>query len=162
MHDALCWWNERRLYVREHFYYKRMCPSSYKGSHKHYSDVIMSAMASQITSLTMVYSTVYLGADQKTSKLRATGLYEGNSPMTGEFPAQRASNAEKVFNWWRHHEICLKADIHTDVHDVEEAQHLVDPGVVTCRLAAGSWLAACEAVYLFLGSSGRGPGEVYT
>ena len=30
----------------------------------HYSDVIMSAIASQITSLTIVYSTVYLSADQ--------------------------------------------------------------------------------------------------
>ena len=31
----------------------------------HYNDVIMSAMASQITSLTIVYSTVYPGADQR-------------------------------------------------------------------------------------------------
>ena len=31
---------------------------------------------------------------KKTSKLCVTGLYEGNSPVTGEFPAQRASNAE--------------------------------------------------------------------
>ena len=30
----------------------------------------------------------------KTSKLCVTGLCEGNSPVTGEFPAQRASNAE--------------------------------------------------------------------
>ena len=30
----------------------------------------------------------------KTSKLRVTGLCEGNSPVTSEFPAQRASNAE--------------------------------------------------------------------
>ena len=30
----------------------------------------------------------------KTSKLRATGLCAGNSPVTGEFPEQRASNAE--------------------------------------------------------------------
>ena len=30
----------------------------------HYSDVIMGAIASQITSLTSVYSTVYLDADQ--------------------------------------------------------------------------------------------------
>ena len=30
----------------------------------HYDDVIMGAMASQITSLTIVYSTVYSGADQ--------------------------------------------------------------------------------------------------
>ena len=33
---------------------------------------------------------------KKTSKLRVTGLCEGNSPVTGEFPAQRASNAENV------------------------------------------------------------------
>ena len=32
---------------------------------QHYSDVIMSTVASQITSLTIVYSTVYLGADQR-------------------------------------------------------------------------------------------------
>ena len=31
----------------------------------HYCDVIMGAMASQITSLTIVYSTVYSGADQR-------------------------------------------------------------------------------------------------
>ena len=30
----------------------------------HYDDVIMGAIASQITSLTIAYSTVYLGADQ--------------------------------------------------------------------------------------------------
>ena len=31
---------------------------------------------------------------KKTSKLCVTGLCEGNSPVAGEFPAQRASNAE--------------------------------------------------------------------
>ena len=31
----------------------------------HYTDVIMTTMASQITSLTVVYSTVYSGADQR-------------------------------------------------------------------------------------------------
>ena len=31
---------------------------------------------------------------KKTSKLRVTGLYEWNSPVTGEFPAPMASNAE--------------------------------------------------------------------
>ena len=39
----------------------------------------------------------------KTVKLRVTGLCTGNSPGTGEFPAQRASNAENVSTWWRHH-----------------------------------------------------------
>ena len=40
---------------------------------------------------------------KKTSKLRVTGLCAGNSPETGEFPAQKASNAEIVSIWWRHH-----------------------------------------------------------
>ena len=41
---------------------------------------------------------------KKTSKSRVTGLCVGNSPRTGEFPAQMASNAENVTIWWRHHE----------------------------------------------------------
>ena len=40
---------------------------------------------------------------KKTSKLRVTGLCVGNSPGTGEFPAQMASNAENVSIWWRLH-----------------------------------------------------------
>ena len=39
---------------------------------------------------------------KKTSKLRVTGLCAGNSPVIGEFPEQRASNAENVSIWWRH------------------------------------------------------------
>ena len=42
---------------------------------------------------------------KKTSKLRVTGLCVGNSPGTGEFPAQMVSNAENVSIWWRHHDI---------------------------------------------------------
>ena len=60
----------------------------------HYSDVIMDAMASQIISLTIIYSTVYLGTDKKTS-------------VTGKFPAQRASHVENVSIWWCHHDILL-------------------------------------------------------
>ena len=65
----------------------------------HYNDVTMGSIASQITSITIVYSAVY----KKTSELSVTGLCHGNSPGTGEFPAQMASNAENVFIWWRHH-----------------------------------------------------------
>ena len=39
---------------------------------------------------------------KKTSKLRVTGLCVRNSPVTGEFLAQRASNTENVSIWWRH------------------------------------------------------------
>ena len=70
---------------------------SYSVKTNHYNDAIMSTMASQISSHAIVYSTVYSDAEkQKTSKLRVTGLCEGNSPMTGEFPTQMASNAENI------------------------------------------------------------------
>ena len=66
----------------------------------------MSARASQITNLTIVYSTVYSRArSMETSKLRISGLCAGNSPVTGEFPAQRSSNAKNASIWWRH-QVC--------------------------------------------------------
>ena len=63
----------------------------------HYSEVILGAIASQITSLTIVYSIVYSRhRSKKTSKLRVTGLCTGKSIETGEFPAQMVSKVEKV------------------------------------------------------------------
>ena len=53
----------------------------------------MGAMASQITSLTIVYSK----SNIKTPR-------HWPSPVTGEFPAQMASDAENVSIWWRHHD----------------------------------------------------------
>ena len=65
----------------------------------------MGMMASQITRLTIVYSTHLFGHRSKqTSKLRVTGLCLVNSPGAGEFPTQVASNMENVSIWWRHHE----------------------------------------------------------
>ena len=46
---------------------------------------------------------LYRRRPKKTSKLRVTGLCVENSSVTGEFPAQRASNAENVTIWWRCH-----------------------------------------------------------
>ena len=70
----------------------------------------MDTMASQITSRTIVYPTVYSGADQRKHQSSASlafvwGIHRcvGNSPVTGEFPAQMASNAESASIWWRHH-----------------------------------------------------------
>ena len=45
----------------------------------------------------------FIADQKKTSKLRVTGLCVGNSPGTGEFPAQMASHAENVSIWLRHH-----------------------------------------------------------
>ena len=66
----------------------------------HYDDVIMGAISSLITSLTIVYSTVYSDADQTKHQSSASlafawGIHRG--------PAQMASNAENVSIWWRHH-----------------------------------------------------------
>ena len=64
----------------------------------------MGAMASQITSHSIVYPIVYPDINQrKHQKLRVTGLFAENSSVTGEFLEQMASNAENVSIWWRYH-----------------------------------------------------------
>ena len=50
---------------------------------------------------------------KKTSNSRVTGLCAGNSPVTGEFPAQMASNAEKVSIWCRYHDMYRRPDLQT-------------------------------------------------
>ena len=71
---------------------------------------------------------------KKISKLRVTGLCVGNSPRTGEFPPQMASNAENVFIWWRHHEI------------------------VECRLRTNTEFQSCLVLFLdALVMAGAGP-----
>ena len=50
---------------------------------------------------------LYRRRSKKISKLCVTGLCAGNSPVTSEFPAQMARNAENVSIWWRHHDRCL-------------------------------------------------------
>ena len=62
----------------------------------------MITIASQITSLTIDYSSVYSGADQRKHQSSASLAFVRGIP--GEFPAQMASNAENVSIWWRHHE----------------------------------------------------------
>ena len=70
----------------------------------HYSDVIMIVRASQITSLTMVYSTVYSAVDQRKHKssaslviVRRIHRWPGNSLHKG--PVMR----KIVSIWWHHH-----------------------------------------------------------
>ena len=72
----------------------------------------MGTMASQITSLAIVYSMGKVKhRSKKTSKLRVTGLCAWDPPVTGEFPAQRASYAENVSIWWHHHDMWKKVTI---------------------------------------------------
>ena len=68
----------------------------------------MGVIASQITSLMIVYSTVYSDADQRKHQSSVSlAFVRGIHRDTVEFPAQMASNAENVSIWWRHHEIFL-------------------------------------------------------
>ena len=55
---------------------------------------------------------------KKTSKLHVIGLCAGNSPGTGEFPAQMASNAENVSIWWRHHGSPQEGQAHIQSFDL--------------------------------------------
>ena len=72
----------------------------------------MGTMAPQITSLTNVYSTVYSGADQRKHQSSASLAFVWvNSPVTGEFPIQGASNAENISIWW-HHVVVLVLEQH--------------------------------------------------
>ena len=65
----------------------------------HYNDVTMGAMASQINSLTIVYSSVYSSADQ--------GRHQSSGSLAFVWGihqwSENSSNAENVSIWWRHH-----------------------------------------------------------
>ena len=66
----------------------------------------MSAIASRITGVSIFYWTVCSGVDQR--KHQSFGLLafvRGNSSVTGDFPAQQASNVENLSISWRHHNL---------------------------------------------------------
>ena len=74
----------------------------------HYNDVIMSTMASQITGVSIVYLTVSSGADQiRHQSFASLALLWGIHRCQENFHAQRASNAENVSIWWRHHQVAI-------------------------------------------------------
>ena len=77
----------------------------------HYGDAIMDTMASQITSLTIVYSTVYSGADQRRHQSSASlafmrGIHRGPVNSPHKWPVTR-----KTFRW-RHHVVPTRFEMH--------------------------------------------------
>ena len=64
----------------------------------HYCDVMMRAIASQITSVSIVCSTICSDADQRKHQSSASLAF-----VRGIHRWQRASNVENVSIWWRHH-----------------------------------------------------------
>ena len=106
--------------------------------------VIMGSMAYQITSLTIVYSTVYSDADQRKHQISASLAVCGEFTGTGEFPAQMVSNTENVSIWWRHHVhnqspsmcmsgYCVKFDQHRCINDY--LRELFHQQMLSIRLA---------------------------
>ena len=70
----------------------------------HYSDIIMGVMASEITSLMIVYSTVYSGADERKYESSASlAFVPGIHQWLVNSPHKIASNAENAYIWWHHH-----------------------------------------------------------
>ena len=96
--------------MRYHFYIALLltwwCATQSSPKTFHYNDVITSAMASQITGATIVYSTVCPGADQRNHQSSASlaivsGIHRSpvNSPHKG--PVTR--KCFHLMTWWRHH-----------------------------------------------------------
>ena len=71
---------------------------------EHCSDVIMARWRLKSPdSRLLTFGSVYSGAYQRKHQSSASlALCAGNLPVTGEFPTQKASNAENVSIWWRH------------------------------------------------------------
>ena len=68
----------------------------------------MSAMTSQITGVSIVYSTVCSGVGQRKHQSFAPLTFvRGNHRGDWWFPSWRFSNTENVSNWWRLHVILL-------------------------------------------------------
>ena len=68
----------------------------------------MTTMASQITSLTVVYSFIQTQIKENIKAPRHWPLC-GEFTGTGEFPSQRVSNAENISIWRRQHVLTFPA-----------------------------------------------------
>ena len=57
-----------------------------------------------------VHNRLFRRRSKKTSKLRVTDLWEGNSPVTVNFPHKgTVTRSFHVYIWWRHHDQCSRA-----------------------------------------------------
>ena len=69
----------------------------------HHCDVIMGDGVSNNQPHHCLFNRLFWLKSKETPKPALPVLCEGNTPVTGGFPSQRASNAETVSTAWRHH-----------------------------------------------------------
>ena len=77
---------------------------------RYYCDVIISAMASQITSIaSLLFAQPFIQTQIKDNikAPRHCPLW-GNPSVTGGIPSQRASNADNGSIWWRRHDAYIR------------------------------------------------------
>ena len=86
----------------------------------------------------------------KTSKFRVTGLCEGNSPASGEFPAQRAGNAENVCIWWRHHGFLMSTEWYPIYVCVAHFEHYLVYTKISKFIFVWNWMNCCWTAYVYL------------
>ena len=103
--------NERQ-FIRMNIYYRRYpCRHMFFFSRKlmclHYNDVIMSTMVSQITSLTIVYSTFYSRCRSKRHQSSASLTFMWGIHRWPLHYPHKGPVTWKMFVsiWWRHHEL---------------------------------------------------------
>ena len=82
-----------------------VCNASRVTGHLHYNDVIMSAIASHVTSLTIVYSTVYSGVDQRKHQSSASLAFVWGIHRDRWIPRTKGQLRGKCFHlmtssWW--------------------------------------------------------------
>ena len=110
-------------------HFLRMCKGSNRLRHtyQHYGDVIMSAMASQITSISMVCSTVCSGADQRKHQSSASlAFVKGihwwpvNSPHKRPVTRKRfhlmTSSCHIYACWW----LLMMVESHSSLENVDK------------------------------------------
>ena len=83
----------------------------------------MTTMASQITSLTVVYSNVYSDADQRKHQSPASLAFVWGSHRDRWIPRTKGQLRENVSIWWRHHAWDIR--LHTEkIHIGARRLHL--------------------------------------
>ena len=93
------------LHINDLLIVFRISSLTLRASYNHYSDVIMATMASQITSITIVHTTVYSGADQRKRQNSASlalvwGIHRWPANSPHKLPVtQKMFPFDDVFMW---------------------------------------------------------------